>query len=67
MAQVTKECLLNPNRNPDLSIEEIENYLKNYLNVTKVRRPSLEDTGLACQSAAPPTFLRGYDTCVIHR
>src|SRR5215213_2892119 len=32
----TEQCLLNPNRNPDLSREEIEQYLKNYLNVTKV-------------------------------
>ncbi|MFZ5911734.1 MAG: agmatine deiminase [Chloroflexota bacterium] len=32
----TAECLLNPGRNPDLSQEEIENYLKDYLNVEKV-------------------------------
>ncbi|MDF2614278.1 MAG: agmatine deiminase [Clostridia bacterium] len=32
----TKECLLNPNRNPGLSIEQIEDYLKNYLNIEKV-------------------------------
>jgi agmatine deiminase len=32
----TEECLLNPNRNPDLSKEEIESYLKNYLNVEKI-------------------------------
>jgi agmatine deiminase len=28
--------LLNPNRNPDLSTDEIEQYLKDYLGVTKV-------------------------------
>jgi len=32
----TEQCLLNPNRNPDLSREEIEHYLKDYLGVTKV-------------------------------
>lgn len=32
----TKECLLNSNRNPHLKLEEIEAYLKNYLNVTKI-------------------------------
>jgi agmatine deiminase len=32
----TEQCLLNPNRNPDLSREEIEQYLKDYLGVTKV-------------------------------
>ncbi|MFN2530604.1 MAG: agmatine/peptidylarginine deiminase [Pyrinomonadaceae bacterium] len=32
----TEQCLLNPNRNPDLSRKEIENYLRNYLNVQKV-------------------------------
>lgn len=32
----TAECLLSPGRNPDLSQEEIENYLKEYLNVEKV-------------------------------
>jgi agmatine deiminase len=32
----TEQCLLNPNRNPDLSREEIEQYLKNYLGITKV-------------------------------
>jgi agmatine deiminase len=32
----TEQCLLNPNRNPQLSREEIENYLKSYLGVTKV-------------------------------
>jgi agmatine deiminase len=32
----TEQCLLNPNRNPRLSREEIEEYLKNYLGVSKV-------------------------------
>lgn len=32
----TEECLLNPNRNPDLSKEEIEEKLKVYLNVEKI-------------------------------
>jgi len=32
----TEECLLNPNRNRELNREEIEQYLKRYLNVTKV-------------------------------
>ncbi len=32
----TEECLLNQNRNPDLSKDEIESYLKNYLNVEKI-------------------------------
>ena len=32
----TEQCLLNPNRNPDLSRNEIEQYLKNYLGVEKV-------------------------------
>lgn len=32
----TEECLLNPNRNPGLSKEEIEEVLKEYLNVEKV-------------------------------
>jgi len=32
----TEQCLLNPNRNPDLSRAEIEQYLKNYLGATKV-------------------------------
>lgn len=32
----TEQCLLNPNRNPQLSRAEIETYLKNYLGVTKV-------------------------------
>lgn len=32
----TEECLLNPNRNPDLTKEQIEDYLKDYLNVEKI-------------------------------
>ncbi|CAA6661496.1 unnamed protein product [Spirodela intermedia] len=32
----TEECLLNPNRNPDMSKVEIENELKIYLDVQKV-------------------------------
>ncbi len=32
----TEQCLLNPNRNPRLSKDEIEQYLKNYLGVEKV-------------------------------
>jgi agmatine deiminase len=32
----TEECLLNPNRNPDLTREQIETYLKQYLNIQKV-------------------------------
>lgn len=32
----TEQCLLNKNRNPKLSREEIENYLKEYLNVSNV-------------------------------
>jgi agmatine deiminase len=32
----TEQCLLNPNRNPQLSRAEIETFLKNYLGVTKV-------------------------------
>lgn len=32
----TEECLLNENRNPDLSREEIEDVLKDYLNISKV-------------------------------
>lgn len=32
----TEECLLNPNRNPDLSKEEIETYLKVFLSVEKI-------------------------------
>ncbi|SDB97442.1 agmatine deiminase [Terribacillus halophilus] len=32
----TEECLLNPNRNPDLSKEDIEAYLRHYLGIEKV-------------------------------
>ncbi|TGE33515.1 agmatine deiminase family protein [Desulfosporosinus sp. Sb-LF] len=32
----TEECLLNPNRNPELTKEQIEVELKNFLNVRKV-------------------------------
>lgn len=32
----TEQCLLNQNRNPDLSRQEIEQYLKDYLGVNKV-------------------------------
>lgn len=32
----TEQCVLNPNRNPDLTKEEIEEELKSYLNVKKV-------------------------------
>jgi agmatine deiminase len=32
----TEQCLLNANRNPQLSREEIEEHLKSYLGVTKV-------------------------------
>jgi agmatine deiminase len=32
----TEQCLLNPNRNPQLSSDEIEQFLKEYLGVTKV-------------------------------
>ena len=32
----TEQCLLNPNRNPHLNREQIEEYLKNYLGVKKV-------------------------------
>jgi agmatine deiminase len=32
----TEQCLLNPNRNPDLSRNEIEQHLKDYLGVEKV-------------------------------
>ncbi len=33
---VTEECLLNPNRNPDLSRGEIEQVLRDYLNVDRI-------------------------------
>ena len=32
----TEQCLLNKNRNPSLSKEQIEGYLKEYINVSKV-------------------------------
>ena len=32
----TEQCLLNTNRNPNLSRNEIENYLKDYLNVSNI-------------------------------
>ncbi|MDR3597326.1 agmatine deiminase family protein [Clostridium sp.] len=32
----TEECLLNPNRNPNLTKEQLEDYLKQYLNIEKV-------------------------------
>ena len=32
----TKECLLNPNRNPSLTQEQIEHKLKHYLVVDKI-------------------------------
>lgn len=32
----TEQCLLNPNRNPNLSKEQIEKYLKDYLGVSKI-------------------------------
>jgi agmatine deiminase len=32
----TEECLLNPNRNPDLSKDEIESYLKEYTGVSTI-------------------------------
>ncbi|MGP7816781.1 agmatine deiminase family protein [Niallia sp. 01092] len=32
----TEECLLNPNRNKEMSKSEIEDYLKQYLNIEKV-------------------------------
>ena len=33
---VTEECLLNPNRNPQLTKEDIEENLREYLNVEKI-------------------------------
>ena len=35
-ALVTEQCLLNPNRNPDLSRAEIEEYLAQYLGIRQV-------------------------------
>jgi len=32
----TEQCLLNKNRNPDLTKEKIEQYLKDYLNVSNI-------------------------------
>lgn len=32
----TESCLLNPNRNPHLNKEQIENYLRDYLGVTNI-------------------------------
>ena len=32
----TEQCLLNPNRNPNLSKDKIEDYLKDYLGVSKI-------------------------------
>src|SRR5690606_6165160 len=32
----TEECLLNPNRNPELSREQIEEILKQYVDIDKV-------------------------------
>ncbi len=32
----TEQCLLNPNRNPNLTKSEIENYLKEYLGVSNI-------------------------------
>ena len=32
----TEECLLNPNRNPNLSKEEIERHLKDYLGIRQI-------------------------------
>ena len=32
----TEECLLNPNRNPSLNKGQIEQFLKDYLGISKV-------------------------------
>ncbi|MFA9556300.1 agmatine deiminase family protein [Evansella sp. AB-rgal1] len=32
----TEECLLNPNRNPELTREQIEQYVKEYVNIEKI-------------------------------
>mgnify|MGYP001765424945 CR=1 FL=1 len=32
----TSECLLSPGRNPDMTLEQIESYLQDYLNVEKI-------------------------------
>jgi agmatine deiminase len=36
VVMTTEQCLLNPNRNPDLNQAEIEQYLRNFLGVQKV-------------------------------
>jgi agmatine deiminase len=36
MVMTTEQCLLNPNRNPQLNREAIESHLKDYLNVEQV-------------------------------
>jgi agmatine deiminase len=36
MVMTTEQCLLNPNRNPTLSRQELERYLQEYLGVTTV-------------------------------
>ncbi|MFK5073701.1 agmatine deiminase family protein, partial [Klebsiella pneumoniae] len=33
---VTEECLLNPNRNPQLGREQLEDYLRSYLGATHI-------------------------------
>ena len=35
-ALVTEECLLNANRNPQLNREQLEGYLRDYLNVSQI-------------------------------
>jgi agmatine deiminase len=35
-ALVTEECLLNSNRNPQLDREQVEGYLRDYLNVSRI-------------------------------
>jgi agmatine deiminase len=35
-ALVTAECLLNPNRNPQLNRVQVEEYLRDYLNVSRI-------------------------------
>ena len=48
----TEECLLNPNRNPHLSKQQIEQVLMDHLGVTKV--PRLAPT--PCQPCAAPVL-----------
>jgi agmatine deiminase len=36
VVMTTEQCLLNPNRNPDLNRDEIEQYLREFLGVQKV-------------------------------